>query len=299
MKRVNPELWLLLFLVAIAAILNFLVASQPMTLMFYFLPTLYSAYRFGRRHATLTAVASVVLVVLLTYVNPRVLIRPVNLPIDSRWFDLTIWGGILVVSSYAMGTLYERNEKNLREVRNGYEGILVILRQFLSNQTYSESRPFRISVYATQIAKALGLDSESTEDLRTATLLQNLNEVGITNEILYKAADLTHEDVANGMRKRGKAAVQTMGGSLRRAIPILVAGQQLIKSGGAAADAPVEVQILVLAENYELLVNGPGRKLSPEEAQEAILTSSADKYDSLIVDAFSKAFGKQAKAATV
>ena len=299
MRKVNPELWLLLFLVAIAAMLNFLVASQPMTLMFYFLPTLYSAYRFGRRHATLTAMASVVLVVLLTYVNPTAFVRPVNLPVDSRWFDLTVWGGILVVSSYAMGTLYERNEKNLHEVRNGYEGILVILRQFLSNQTYSESRPFRISVYATQIAKALGLDSESTEDLRTATLLQNLNEVGISNEILYKAADLTYEDVQNGMRKRGKATVQTMGGSLRRAIPILVAGQQLIKSGSSTADAPIEVQILVLAENYELLVNGPGRKISPEEAQETIIKNSADKYDSMIVDAFSKAFGHQVNAATV
>ena len=299
MRKVNPELWLLLFLVAIAAMLNFLVASQPMTLMFYFLPTLYSAYRFGRRHATLTAMASVVLVVLLTYVNPTAFVRPVNLPVDSRWFDLTVWGGILVVSSYAMGTLYERNEKNLHEVRNGYEGILVILRQFLSNQTYSESRPFRISVYATQIAKALGLDSESTEDLRTATLLQNLNEVGISNEILYKAADLTYEDVQNGMRKRGKATVQTMGGSLRRAIPILVAGQQLIKSGSSTADAPIEVQILVLAENYELLVNGPGRKISPEEAQETIIKNSADKYDSMIVHAFSKAFGHQVKAATV
>jgi hypothetical protein len=298
MRKANPELWLLLFLVAIAAMLNFLVASQPMTLMFYFLPTLYSAYRFGRRHATLTALASVGLVVLLTRVNPAVFVRPVNLPIDSRWFDLTIWGGVLVVSSYAMGTLHERNEKNLHEVRNGYEGILVILRQFLSNQTYSESRPFRISVYATQIAKALGLDSEGTEDLRTATLLQNLNEVGITNEILYKAADLTHEDVQDGMRKRGKAAVQTMGGSLRRAIPILVAGQELIKSGLSAADAPIEVQILVLAENYELLVNGPGRKISPEDAQETIIKNSADKYDSMVMDAFSKAFGRQVKAAT-
>jgi hypothetical protein len=298
MRKVNPELWLLLLLVAIAAILNFLVASQPMTLMFYFLPTLYSAYRFGRRHATLTAIASITLVVLLTYINPAVFVRPVNLPIDARWFDLTIWGGILVVSSYTMGTLYERNEKNLQEVRKGYEGILVILRQFLNNQTYSESRPFRISVFATQIAKALGLDSESSEDLRTATLLQNLNEVGITNEILYKAADLTHEDVQSGMRKRGKATVQTMGGSLRRAIPILVAAQQLIKSGGSAADAQVEVQILVLAENYELLVNGPGRKLPPEQAQETIL-KKADKYDSMILDAFGKAFGQQAKAATL
>ena len=299
MRRVNPELWLLLLLVAIAAILNFLVASQPMTLMFYFLPTLYSAYCFGRRHATLTAVASVTLVVLLTYENPKVLVRPVNLPIDARWFDLTIWGGILVVSSYAMGTLYERNEKNLQEVRNGYEGILVILRQFLNNQTYSESRPFRISVYATQIAKALGLDPESTDDLRTATLLQNLNEVGITNEILYKAANLTQEDVESGMRKRGKAAVQTLGGSLRRAIPILVAGQQLIKSGVSAADAQVEVQILVLAENYELLVNGPGRKLSPAAALESIIKNSGDKYDSMIMDAFRQAFNQQAKAATV
>ena len=226
-----------------------------------------------------------------------VFVRPVNLPIDSRWFDLTIWGGILVVSSYAMGTLHERNEKNLHEVRNGYEGILVILRQFLNNQTYTESRPFRISVYATQIAKALGLDSESTEDLRTATLLQNLNAVGITNEILYKAADLTHEDVENGLRKRGKSTVQSMGGSLRRAIPILVAAQKLIKSGTSVAEAPIEVQILVLAENYELLVNGPGRKISPEEAQATLVKNSADKFDSLIVDAFSKAFGQQVKAA--
>lgn len=299
MRKVNPELWLLLFLVVIAAMLNFLVASQPMTLMFYFLPTLYSAYRFGRRHATLTAIVSVGLVVLLTYVNPTVFRRPITLPIDARVFDLTIWGGILVVSSYAMGTLYERNEKNLLEVKNGYEGILVILHQFLSHQTYSDSRPFRISVYATQIAKALRLDAESTEDLRTATLLQNLDEVGITNEILYKAANLTQADVERGLRKRGKATVQTLGGSLRRAIPIMMAAQQLIKSGASAVEAPVEVQIFVLAENYELLVNGPGRKLSPSEAQETIIRTSAEKFDSMIVDAFGRAFESQAKTATV
>jgi len=33
------------------------VASQRMALVFYFLPTLYSAYYFGRRHATMTACA--------------------------------------------------------------------------------------------------------------------------------------------------------------------------------------------------------------------------------------------------
>ena len=82
--KVNKELLLLLFLVVIAAMIHFLVASQAIALVFYFLPTLYSAYYFGRRHATLTACASVCLVVLLTFVNPAMFKhRAEQLPIDQ------------------------------------------------------------------------------------------------------------------------------------------------------------------------------------------------------------------------
>jgi hypothetical protein len=294
MRRINPELLLVLFLVVIAAMLNFLVASQHMALMFYFLPTLYSAYRFGRRHATLTACASVLLVAVLTYLNPTIFSRQLNLPIDSRWFDVTAWGGILVVAGYAMGTLYERNQESLLELKDGYDGMLVILQQFITNQKYSEAHSYRIAMYSTQIAESLGLDAGSTEDVRTAALLRNVNELGISNEILYKAANLSQEDLEKGMRKPGKAPgkARTIAGSLGRAIPILVAGQQLMKSGASTVDAPFEVQILVMAENYEMLVGDTGgRKLSPAQAQEIIVKSSGKKYDSMIVDAFVKAFG--------
>ena len=70
MQKITKELFLLLFLVLIAAMIHFLVASQRMALVFYFLPVLYSAYYFGRRHATMTACASVALVVGLTILNP-------------------------------------------------------------------------------------------------------------------------------------------------------------------------------------------------------------------------------------
>ena len=70
MRKINPEIWLLLFLVVIAAGLNLLVASERMALVFYFLPTLFSAYHFGRRHATMTALASVGLVGVMLYLNP-------------------------------------------------------------------------------------------------------------------------------------------------------------------------------------------------------------------------------------
>ncbi len=286
-------------MVLIAAMINSLVASQRMALVFYFLPTLYSAYNFGRRHATLTALFSVILVVLLTYLNPAMFSHHIeHLPIDSRWFDLTVWGGILVIAGYAMGTLYERNQKSLHELKDGYDGMLVILQQFLSNQKYSEAHSYRISMYATKIAESLGLDSESTEDVRTAALLRNLSELGIGNEILYKAANLSQEDLEKGVQKRGKTAAKVMGGSLRRAIPILVGQQQLVRSGSNPADAAIEVQILALAEKFESLISGTsGGKMSPAQAVESIAKGFGTKYDSMIVDAFVKAFGQQAQGA--
>ena len=59
LERVNKELWILLSLFAIALLLNHVFASQQMVLGFYVLPTLGSAYLYGKRHATLTALASV------------------------------------------------------------------------------------------------------------------------------------------------------------------------------------------------------------------------------------------------
>lgn len=138
MRKINPELWLLLALVAIAAILNFVVASQKMALVFYFLPTLYSAYHFGRRHAALTALASVAVVVLITYFNPAMFKHELELPFDARWFDLPVWGGVLMIAGYVTGTLYERNQKTLHEMEDGYEGMMAILQNFLANQNTAE-----------------------------------------------------------------------------------------------------------------------------------------------------------------
>jgi len=299
-RKINPELWLLLFLVIIAAMLNFLVASQKMALVFYFLPTLYSAYHFGRRHATLTAVASVVLVVLLAYTNPAMFTRKVDLPFDARWFDLTVWGGVLMVAGYATGTLYERNQKMFREMEEGYDGMLVILQNFLANQKYSEAHAYRISMCATKIAEAMGLDGGSVDDIRTAALLFNMKEMGITNDVLCKAAQVSQEDLEAGKKNSGKALPKVGGaaGSLRRAIPIFLAERQLRQTGGKPDDVSLEVQVLVLAEEYEALTSGQrGAKMSPSQAGQEVIKRATSRYDSMVLDGFTKAFGGQAAGA--
>ena len=297
-RKINPELWLLLFLVVIAAMLNFFVASQRMALVFYFLPTLYSAYHFGRRHATLTAVASIVLVVLLLYVNPSLFRRHVEMPL-ALYFDLTVWGGILMVAGYATGTLYERNQKTLREMENGYDGMLVILQNFLANQKHSNSHPYRISMCATKIAEASGLDAQSVDDIRTAALLFSMKDLGITNDILLKAARISQEDLHP--KKRGRIAfahVSAMAGSLLRSIPIFLEERQFRQNGTKPEDAAFEVQILVLAEEYEALTSGErGTKMSPSQAGQEVIKRAQGRYDSLIVGAFANSFGGQTSGA--
>ena len=58
-----------MFLIALA--FNYLMASQRMVLGFYTLPTVVSVYLYGRRHATLTALFSFLMVIVLQWFNPQ------------------------------------------------------------------------------------------------------------------------------------------------------------------------------------------------------------------------------------
>jgi len=243
-------------------------------------------------------VASIILVVLLVFLNPAMFQRRIEIPL-GLWFDLVVWGGVLMVAGYATGTLYEHNQKSLREMEEGYDGMLVILQNFLANQKYSEIHAYRISLCANKIAEAAGLDAQSLEDIRTAALLFNMKDLGITNEVLIKAAQLSEEDLRQGNRKgklRSKAGA--MGGSLGHAIPIFLSERRLRQDGGKPEDTSLEVQILCLAGEYEALTTGQrGTKMSPSQAGQEVVKRAESRYDSLIVAGCRKAFGVETSAA--
>src|SRR5512146_1722429 len=169
LEEVNRELWLVLSLFILAGMSNLLLDGHHMVLGLYSLPTLFSAYIYGRRHATLTALASVLMVVLVTYFNPA-LFRRTNVALASydKWFEITVWGGILLITAYTMGTLYEKKEAHVRELRRTYHGILIILSQFISKDKYTQNHSYRVSVYGARIAAQLGLSTDRVEDVRAA-----------------------------------------------------------------------------------------------------------------------------------
>ncbi|MGA9641378.1 MAG: hypothetical protein WBQ72_08285 [Terriglobales bacterium] len=300
MSKITKELVLLLSLFLIAAALQSFAQSLPMALCFYFLPTLYSAYFFGRRHATLTAFASVFLVILLNFVNNLVPAhRTVVLP-QERLFNFAIWAGVLVVTGYAMGTLYERAQGMTADLRDSFASLLLVLQHFIASEKRNDSESQRVVDASVKIAEQMGLGSDRIELLRSAVLVRDLSELGISNDTLYKAADVTHAEVVASFRKGRKpnARAQAVGNSMRRVLPIIVAEQILQDQGARSINVPIEAHILAVADTYQKLTNSAyGKALSPLQAEQEIMAQAGKKFDAGVVEAFVKAFGERTRGA--
>lgn len=297
---VNKELWLVLSLFFLAGVMNFLIASHRMVLGFYVVPTLFSAYYYGRRHAVLTAFASLFTVILLVHFNPVLFSTVGTGSPEDKWYDITIWGGVLVVTAYAMGTLYDHKQNHIRELRETYHGVLLILRHFISKDEYTQNHSYRVSIYAAKVASYLGLNSERIEDVRAAALLHDIGKLDISKEILYKAARLTHEEFEEMKRhvEKGVEMLEPVGGSLRRVLPIILSHHDRFDGSGyhptLGNDIPLEARIIAVADVYDSLTSDrPYRKaMSPFDAKEVITKESGTEFDPQVVDAFLAAFRK-------
>jgi putative nucleotidyltransferase with HDIG domain len=298
-ETVNKELWVILSLFLIALLLNYVVASQRMVLSFYALPTLGSAYFYGRRHATLTALASVLVVVMLQLFNESASPQAVVLATPyERWLDFTVWGGTLIITGYLMGSLLEHKNHQVQELRETYHGVLMILRHFISKDTYTENHSYRVSVYAAKIAAQHGLNSDRIEDVRAAALLHDIGKLDISRELLYKAARLTSEEYEAVQQHvaKGVELLQPVGGSLRRVIPIILAHHDKFDGSGynptSGVAIPLEARIISVADVYDALTSDrPYRKaMSTFDARDIIAKGSGSEFDPDVVDAFQAAF---------
>src|SRR5262249_16754354 len=123
----------------IAAALTYFAAPNQKTRGRYPLPALFSAYLFGRRHATLTPFATVftaiVIYLMHGFLNTSEGWSWVS---ENHWYEIVVWGGILVVTAYAMGTIF-------REVREVYRTLHLVLQYQMKNGLHVENSVFRIT----------------------------------------------------------------------------------------------------------------------------------------------------------
>jgi putative nucleotidyltransferase with HDIG domain len=298
--RVNKELWVVLSLFAIALLLNQVIAAQRMVLSFFVLPTIASAYFYGRRHGTLTAFASVLLVVgLLLFRNSTMTETGFTVGmVFTQWLEVAVWGGSLIITGYLMGTLYEHKNLQINELRETYQGVLMILRHFISKDTYTENHCYRVSVYATRIAAQLNLPTERIEDIRAAALLHDIGKLDISRDLLYKAAKLTRDEYQTVQQHvpRGVEMLEPVGGALRRVIPIILSHHDKFDGSGynptSGESIPLESRIIAVADVYDALTSDrPYRKaMSTFEARDIITNGAETEFDPKVIAAFNSLF---------
>jgi len=296
-EAVNKELLLLFSLFAIAGLLNVLADAQRMVLGFYSLPTVAAAYLYGRRHAVLTAYGSVLLALLVTALPTArtgdwLFLHPQQLA------DLVAWAGTLLVTAYLMGTVCEKKNTQVRELRQTYNGVLVLLRHFISKDEYTEHHSYRVSEYAARIGARLNLNDAQIEDIKAAGLLHDIGKLDISRDLLYKAAQFTSEEYTEMQQHvaRGVATLETVGGSLRRVIPIVLAHHDRFDGSGyhptAGEAIPLEARVIAVADVYDSLTSDrPYRKaMSPFDAKAIIEKGAGTEFDPVVVEAFLAAF---------
>jgi putative nucleotidyltransferase with HDIG domain len=296
----NKELLLIFTIIAFAGVINLFVAGQRLVLTFYNLPTLFAAYYFGRRRAMQTALASLLIVGWINIMNPVALASGLKIELKHlmSWSDITVWGGFLLITAYAAGTLHEKQESALNELRATYYGVLQILNQFISNDKYTQNHSYRVSVYASLIAEHMGMAADRIEDVRVAALLHDIGKLETSREVLYKAARLTEgemQEIRTHVRK-GIDMLSPVGGSLRRILPIILSHHDKFDGSGYNAtqgeEIPLEARIISVADVYDSLISDrPYRKgMSPFEARDIIIKGAGNDFDPSVVRAFEKAF---------
>lgn len=288
---------ILIVIILIAAFIGmYLIEEKSIVLNFFYLPVIASGYYLGRRLGVLTAVLSILIVIISALVIPDAFFG--RQEVFKSIAQILSWGGFLILASVAVGTLYEQNERRMKDLKNAYIGVLEVLSKYLeSTDRYTKGHSVRVSELAMEIGIAMELPRTEVENVRVAGLLHDIGKVEISGEILRKAAELTTEEkeVMEEHTVKGAYLLTSVGSVLKEVVPIVVLHHKYFMNPNSESDLnqeastiPLGARIIAVADAFDAMTSDrPYRKgMPPWEAMEEIVKNAGKQFDPGVVDAF-------------
>ncbi|MGA2515827.1 MAG: HD domain-containing phosphohydrolase [Thermodesulfobacteriota bacterium] len=288
---------ILVAVILIAALIGtYAVEEKFIILNFYYLPVLTAGYFLGRRMGVLASVFSILAVLICVLAFPRRFLG--DKEIVTGVAQLSSWGGFLILVSFTVGTLYEKNEQRVKELKSAYIGVLEILSKYLeSTDRYTKGHSVRVSELATEIAIAMELPRGEVENIRVSGLLHDIGKIEISSEILSKAAELSTEEkeLMDLHTVKGAYILTAVGSVLKEVVPIVVAHHKyftetLENNNGVTPKIPLGARVVAVADAYDAMTTDrPYRKgMPPWEAFQEIVAKTGKQFDPGVVDAFKR-----------
>jgi putative nucleotidyltransferase with HDIG domain len=283
-------------ILAAAFVGTYLVEEKFIILNFYYIPVLIAGYFLGRRMGILAAVFSILAVLICILFSPERFFASGE--ILKGVTQLCSWSGFLILASVTVGTLYERNEQRLKELKNAYIGVLEILSKYLeSTDRYTKGHSVRVSELAMKIGIAMELPRPEVENIRVAGLLHDIGKIEISGEILRKAAELSTEEreLMEWHTVKGAYILSAVGSVLKEVVPIVIAHHKhfvdtMESNNGDTMKIPLGARVVAVADAFDAMTTDrPYRKgIQPWEAFQEIVTNTGKQFDPEVVGAFKR-----------
>jgi len=292
---------LVLIILAAAILGTFFMNDKTLLLNFYFLPVVFASYYLGKRLGVLSAFLSILAIIICA-----VIFRDYFFPRDQEFrgiFLLSSWGGFLLLTSYAVGGLYEQKERRMAELQKAYIGILEILSKYIeSKDGYTKGHSLRVSEFSKGIAIAMELPRHIVENVRVAGLLHDIGKIEISSEVIQKAAALTpqEKDLIDSHSERGGVILAKVGEVLQEVVPIVIAHHHYFeRSADSSTETlntiPLGARIVAVADAFDAITTDrPYRKGKPPwEALQEIVDQTGRQFDPAVVEAFRRVISSQ------
>ena len=152
---------------------------------------------------------------------------------------------------------------------------------------YTFNHSMQVSIYASKLAQAAGLDAEHVEIIRQAGLLHDIGKIGIPDAILTKSGKLTDEEHAI-MRQHVERSIQMIRHlpSLDYVTPAVLGHHERYDGRGyprgiAGESIPIGARCLAIADSFDAMVSRRSYKSSMplEQALGEIRRNLGSQFD--------------------
>jgi putative nucleotidyltransferase with HDIG domain len=187
------------------------------------------------------------------------------------------------------------NARLFQELHASYDATLEALTMALDlrdRETEGHSR--RVVEYTARLARQIGLDKDTIEDIERGALIHDVGKIGVPDAVLHKPGPLDPEE-RKIIEKHPQAGYEMLLGIpyLREEIKIVLAHQEKWDGTGyplglKGEAIPLGARLFMIADTFDALTSDrPYRKGKPYEVARQIIAEEAGRqFDPMAVKAF-------------
>jgi hypothetical protein len=298
------EIMLIVITVGVSVLYYMVGSNRLVVLNLFYLPVVLSGFFLGRYISGALALFSFLVASIVTFIAGGADPSPAAPVIVG--LIVTVWGAVLGLTAILVGSLSDDRETKMKELHEAYVGVVEVLSRYLHGANpVLKDRTDRIAQLSERMAAELKLSPKQVDDIRVASMLQDMGNIEITSRVIRRAVGALEdqsEDESAPHTFQGVDLVESLSSVLRGAVPLLLGQDEMIPADVVADDdrddsrMPIGAQIIRAAREYDQAVSGGlGRSArQPEEAlQELREEDDAAIYSPDVLSAIEKAIARR------